>query len=287
MTTYPAAPNLGAETLSWEDYELGAAVTSAPRLITAEDLASFTRVSGDDNPLHTEGDSELFDKPVLHGPFGIALFLGALRSTGWDQGILALMDTRWDYRLPIHVGDTISCEITITRKRLSKTPGRGILHRDVRLVNQDGEVVQTGTSAALAATRGHEDLPAALQFGTPAWGEALVPALEDEPGFTAAVATYDGSIGLAAGDQEVHFRIYRGKIIEASRRSLRGADFVLSAEENTWTEMLLGPENDFMKRAMPGQFSVRGNGAEYLRMTKVLALMVDAARRIAKKETEK
>jgi acyl dehydratase/putative sterol carrier protein len=287
MTIDHADPNLGATTLSWEDYGLGATITSAPRLVTAEDLASFTRVSGDDNPLHTEGDSELFGKPVLHGPFGIALFLGALRSTGWDQGVLALMDTRWDYLLPIHVGDAISCEITITRKRLSKTPGRGLLHRKVRLMNQDGDVVQAGTSAALVATRGHEDLPAALQFGTPAWGEALVPELEGEPGFTAAVASYDGTIGLAVGEQEVHFRIYRGNIIEASRRSLRGADFVLSAEEDTWTEMLLGPENDFMKRAMTGQFSVRGNGAEYLRMTKVLALMVDAARRVAKKETEK
>lgn len=289
MTIDNAALRLDTEVLDWEDYVLGSTATSAPRLITPEDLDEFARLSGDDNPIHTgrDGSAGLFDRPVLHGPFGIALFLGALRSVGWDQGILALLDTKWDYRAPIYVGDEITCRITITRKRLSSIPKRGILHRHVQLVNQDGLIVQDGTSAALAVARGNEDIPAALQFGTPAWGSALVPLLEQDPQFTAAVASYDGSIGIAVGDAEVHFRIYRGSILEATRRSLRGADFVVASCEDVWAGMLLGPENDFMQRAMTGQMSVRGNGAEYLRMTKVLILIVEAARRAARKESAK
>lgn len=287
MTIDNPALRLDTKVLNWEDYVLGATSTSAPRLIVQGDLDAFSQLSGDDNPIHTDGNAGLFDRPVLHGPFGIALFLGALRSVGWDQGILALLDTQWNYRAPIYVGDEITCSITITRKRLSSTPERGILHRHVQLINQDGLAVQDGTSAALAITRGHEDLPAALQFGTPAWGSALMPMLQQDPDFTAATASYDGSIGIAVGDAEVHFRIYRGQILEATRRSLRGADFVVTSSEEVWTGLLLGPDNDFMKRAMTGQMSVRGNGAEYLRMTKVLILIVEAARRAAREETAK
>jgi acyl dehydratase/putative sterol carrier protein len=273
----------------WEDFELGRTFTSAPRRITLEDLEAFTRLSGDDNPIHrTDGGiAGLFDRPVLHGTFGLAIFTGFVRQLGLDGGALALLDSNWKYHAPIYVGDDISCEITITRKRLSGTPGRGVIHRHVVLRNQDGAVVQEGTSALLAAARGTEDVSDALQFGTAAWGTALIPFLEADPEFGAAIASYDGTIGLAAGAEEVHFRIYRGRVIEAARRSLRGADFTLVAPEHIWAELILGSSNDFMKRAMQGQFSVRGNGAEYLRMTKALVLIVEAARAAAGKEPAK
>jgi acyl dehydratase/putative sterol carrier protein len=274
----------------WEDFELGRTWTSAPRRITQEDLEAFTRLSGDDHPIHVSRQAVdpsigLFDRPVLQGTFGVALFTGFVRRMGLDNPALALLDTKWRYLNPIYVGDDISCEVTITRKRLSSTQGRGLVHRHVLLRNQAGEVVQEGTSALLAASRGDTDVPAALQFGSPVWGQALVPFLEADAGFIAAVSSYDGTIGLRVGQEEVHFRIYRGSVIEAARRSLLGADFVLGAEEHIWTELILGDANDFMKRAMLGQFTAKGNGAEYLRMTKALVHIVDAARAAAQKES--
>ena len=279
----------------FEDFELGRTYVSGPRHVTAEDLELFTRLSGDDNPIHTgsldqAGTSEvrvdsLFERPVLQGAFGVAIFTGFVRQLGLDGAALALLDTNWKYMAPIYVHDTITCEITVTRKRLSGTAGRGVIHRHVVLRNQDNVVLQQGTSAYLIRTRGTVDVPAELQFGTAAWGQALIPHLEDNRDFTAAVASYDGTIGLTVGNEEVHFRIYRGRIIEAARRSLLGADFTLGADEYTWTQLILGDTNDFMKRAMLGQFSVRGSGAEYLRMTKVLVQLVDAARAAAREES--
>jgi acyl dehydratase/putative sterol carrier protein len=270
---------------AWEDYELGRTVTSEPRRVSPEDLEDFVRLSGDDHPLHVQAADHpgLFGRPVLHGTFGLALFTGFVRRMGLDAPALALLDTLWSYRAPIFVGDEITCEVTVTRKRLTTTPGRGIIHRHVVLRNQDGSIVQEGTSALLAAARGQDDAPPALQFGTPAWGEALTPVLEEDPGFMRAVGSYDGTIGIRAGREEVHFRIYRGRILETARRAVKGADFVLSADEHTWAGLILGPCNDFMKLAMLGRFTVEGNGAEYLRMTKALVHLVDAARTAARK----
>ena len=278
----------------FEDFELGRTYVSGPRQVTPEDLELFTRLSGDDNPIHTGSpdpagasgarEESLFERPVLQGAFGVAIFTGFVRQLGLDGAALALLDTNWKYVAPIYVHDTITCEITVTRKRLSGTAGRGVVHRHVVLRNQDNDVLQQGTSAFLIRTRGTVDVPACLQFGTADWGQSLIPHLEDNRDFSAAVASYDGTIGLAVGNEEVHFRIYRGRIIEAARRSLLGADFTLTADEYTWTQLILGSTNDFMKRAMLGQFSVRGSGAEYLRMTKVLVQLVDAARAAAREE---
>lgn len=271
---------------AWEDYELGATLVSEPRPVTQQDLDDFVRLSGDDNPIHVGSGHDgqgLFNRPVLHGTFGLALFTGFVRRMGLDGAALALLDTLWAYQAPIYVGDSITCEVTATRKRLTTTPGQGVIHRHVVLRNQDGRVVQEGTSALLAVARGDDDGPPALQFGTPAWGEALTPLLEGDTGFMDAVGSYDGTIGIRVGRDEVHFRIYRGRILEAARRSLKGPDFVLSAEEHVWTGLILGPNNDFMKLAMLGRFRVEGNGAEYLRMTKALVHLVDAARTAARK----
>ena len=48
-----------------------------------------------------------------------------------------------------------------------------------------------------------------------------------------------------------------------------------------WTELITGARNDFMQRVMRGQFKVTGSGYEYLRLTKVLHVVVDNARKLA------
>ncbi|MGH3518973.1 MAG: hypothetical protein ACRDQ7_16435, partial [Haloechinothrix sp.] len=86
------------------------------------------------------------------------------------------------------------------------------------------------------------------------------------------------------GAQEVHLRVYRGRVIEVTRRAPLGATFTLGASELVWTELITGPRNDFMQRAMRGQFEVQGSGYEYLRLTKVLSVICDNARALAQQE---
>ncbi|MCC5697342.1 hypothetical protein LH612_29755 [Klebsiella pneumoniae] len=70
-------------------------------------------------------------------------------------------------------------------------------------------------------------------------------------------------------------------MIEVTRRAAHGATFTLDADELVWTELITGACNDFMQRVMRGQFKVTGSGYEYLRLTKVLHVVVDNARKLA------
>jgi putative sterol carrier protein len=136
----------------------------------------------------------------------------------------------------------------------------------------------------LVRTRGAGEDRAGWAFGTPRWAEALASRLADDARFGSAVATWDGTIGLRCGGAEVHLRIYRGRVIEVTRRAPHGATFTLGADEVTWTRLITGPRNDFLRRAMRGEFDVRGSGYEYLRLTKVLDVLVDNARALAVRE---
>ena len=61
----------------------------------------------------------------------------------------------------------------------------------------------------------------------------------------------------------------------------KAAELTLGADELVWTNLITGPRNDFMQRAMRGQFQVSGSGYEYLRLTKPLHALIDNARELA------
>ncbi|GAA4553823.1 hypothetical protein [Pseudonocardia xishanensis] len=255
----------------FEDFTVGERFTSAPRAVTAEDLAAFTALSGDDHPLHAEGG-------ILQGPFGIAVAMGLMQTLGLHgEAVRGLLDTHWSYRAPIRVGDVLRLELAIVRCRRTRGGTRGVVTRHMRLVDDAGRTVQEGTTSALVDARGTGPDAVGRAFGTVAWAEALVAALTPE--FAEHVASWDGAIGLRAGEDEVHLRIYRGRVIEVAPRAARGATFVVEADEPTWLELATGA--DLTRFAMTGRIGMRGDGYEYLRLTRVLHLIVAAAREIA------
>lgn len=260
---------------------LGHTWVSQPREITERDLQMFTLLSGDDNSLHTGIDGA---EPIMHGTFGQALFTGFVQQLGLAQGAVALLDTNWRYRAPIFVGDILTCLITHTRVRTTSTAGRVVIHRHVELRNQRDETVQTGTSALLAQTEPGTVPPLSADPGSPSWGRSLAGILESDAAFTSATANYDGTIGLGVGETEVTFRIYKGRIIDVTRRGLNGSDFTQWIPENVWWELMTAKDNELMKQTMRGKVRSTGNGAEYLRMTKVLNLILDAARVLNKED---
>jgi len=274
--TGPGAPTTAAPADGrwFEDFAVGERWASAPRPVTDEDLAVFTRLSGDDHPLHTGPDA------ILQGPFGVAVAMGLLQGLGiHGDAVLGLLDTHWSYRRPVRVGDVLRLGVTIVRCRRTSRGDRGVVTRHLRLVTDAGDTVQEGTTAALLAARGHGPDPAGRAFGTVAWAEALAARLDDA--FAADLATWDGTVGLRAGDDEVHLRLYRGRVLEVVPRTPRGATFVLGADALTWLELVEAPANPFMRLAMAGRFTVTGDGYEYLRLTAALHRLADAAREIA------
>lgn len=225
----------------------------------------------------------------------LASLTGGLEASGLPWRLVsAEVDAVGRSSQPIPDDSALTHEIVVVRIRVRSGGGSRIsalwrLRTDV----PDSESVLNGR-LTFDSPLGDEATSARFQFCTAAWGSLLVPILQEDAGFVSAVAAYDGTIGLAASSagaggaaDEVHFRLYRGRVIEVARRSIRGADFVLQAEDETWSELILGERNDFMRRAMTGQFRSSGSGYEYLRMTKVLVAIIDAARVVARLEERK
>lgn len=271
----PRTAPAGVPERHFEDFAVGERFTSAPRPVTAEDLAGFTRLSGDDHPLHTGPEA------ILQGPFGVAIAMGLMQSLGiHGDAVQGLLDTHWSYRAPVRVGATVRLDLTIVRCRRTRGGGRGIVTRLMRLVDDDGATLQEGTTAALVAARGEGPDPVGRAFGTVAWARAVVEALP--PAVGEALETWDGTVGLRCDDDEVQLRIYRGAVIDVGTRAPHGATFTLGADAATWLELVEGPDNPFMRLAMTGRFTVSGDGYEYLRLTAALNRLVDAVREVAR-----
>ena len=182
---------------------------------------------------------------------------------------------RWTAIAPVTAVDRIRSEAVVTRVEGATA------ERFVRVLDATGAVREEGTetwqldSPAATATE--------LDFCTPAWGELLRGSLADDPAFASSLATWDGTVGLRSGDREVHLRIYRGRIVDVTRRTPHGATFTFVAPDHLWVDLVLGARDDFMRRAIGGEFSATGDGYEYLRLTKPLNLIIGHARAVARK----
>jgi putative sterol carrier protein len=203
------------------------------------------------------------------------------------SGVLAgrVLENHWREVSPAPSGGVVEATFTVTRCRRLPAGGAGAVgwHAEVR--DEQGRVIQEGTITvqvpARSGTDGSGD-PVDRAFCTRPWADALARRLADDPGFTAATATWDGTIGLRAGGNQVQLRVYRGRVIEVAPRTPQGATFTLEADDHVWTDLLTGPSNDFFRRAMSGDsFTVSGSAYEYLRLSRAVMTLIDAARALA------
>lgn len=147
----------------FEDAEIGARFVVGGRTVTEQDLLAFAAVSGDAHPLHVDAEwaaSSAFGQRIAHGPLGIAVAIGLFgRIEAFRETAIAMTDvSEWQFRAPIHIGDTLSLEMTIECKRTTRS-GRGVLERRLRLLKGDGSVAQEGRSGMLIARRAAELAP--------------------------------------------------------------------------------------------------------------------------------
>ena len=117
--------------------------------------------------------------------------------------------------------------------------------------------------------------------GSREWARLLQEKLVADQEFTELIETYDGTIGLRIGGREVHIRCYRGRVLEVSPRSIRGADFVIDISGAEFVSLMTAESNVFMESAMLRRLSSSGSGYEYLRMTTALIRVIDLCRSLA------
>jgi acyl dehydratase len=141
--------------LYFDDFHVGQRFTTKARTVTEADVVNFAALTWDHNQLHTDAEyaaTTMYGKRVAHGLLGVAIHAG-LAFPLTEQSILAFLELRWQFKLPLYIGDTIHVEQVVSEMREDKQKDRGILTFEKEVINQRNEVVQTGTTTVLLAKR--------------------------------------------------------------------------------------------------------------------------------------
>ncbi|MBR0651687.1 dehydratase [Roseomonas terrae] len=121
------------------------------RTIGAEDIAAFARISGDDDPVHTDPDfaaRTAFGRCIAHG----ALVMGLLSTTasmmsrrsvarGAAGTPVSAGYDRIRFTRPVFAGETLTARYVIEEV----DDARGRTRARLEVVNQDGETCLVGT----------------------------------------------------------------------------------------------------------------------------------------------
>ena len=131
--------------LYWDDFEPGRVFYSASRTVTEADVVQFAGLSGDFNPLHTD-ETFAAKTPartrIAHGMLSMAMATGLANQMGIFEGTtLALMEQVIHYKSMVRFGDTIRVVMTVTDRKESRKNTRGVVKYDVKVMNQDDDVV--------------------------------------------------------------------------------------------------------------------------------------------------
>jgi acyl dehydratase len=140
--------------LYWEEWEIGAEFESPARTLTEADIVQFAGLSGDYNPLHVNEEyckTTMFGSRIAHGPLVYAIAAGLLFQLHlYDDTLIAFLgfeDLR--FTKPVKPGDTIHARVKVLEKQETSKPDRGVMKRQLQVINQRGEVVQEGRQAFL------------------------------------------------------------------------------------------------------------------------------------------
>ncbi|MBI5284073.1 MAG: MaoC family dehydratase [Chloroflexi bacterium] len=118
------------------------------RTVTEEDIAAFARVTGDNQPLHLDdafAAKTRFKKRIAHGMLS-AGFISAVLGTKLAPGSVAVyLSQQMRFRLPVHIGDTITAEAEVT----AIDPEKRIVTIRTDCLNQNGEAVVKGEATVL------------------------------------------------------------------------------------------------------------------------------------------
>lgn len=153
----PLVPDAGARCY-FEDMIVGRQWVTQRRTITEADVVNFAGLSGDFNALHVDdvfAASGPFGRRVVHGLLVLSIATGLRQQSGVFSGVVrAFAEMKsWAFKRPVFIGDTITAVTTVVSARATSKPGQGVVEQRVDVVNQDGEIVQTGIFVTIIAGR--------------------------------------------------------------------------------------------------------------------------------------
>lgn len=136
--------------LLFDEIEVGAVHETPGITVTDWHVMNFAAVSMDFFELHTNEEyarKTEFGKRVAHGLLGLAIADGLKHRSSFQVDALASLHWSWEFDAPIHIGDTIRARLRVAEKRESQSkPDRGIVTVAYEVLNQDDDIVQSGTN---------------------------------------------------------------------------------------------------------------------------------------------
>jgi acyl dehydratase len=132
--------------LYYEQFEEGQTFEHEPgRTITESDNVMFCSMTMNTQPLHLDrefAEQTPFGEPVVNGLLTFSLAVGLSVPDLTEGTIVAnLSYDEVEHPNPVYHGDTIRAESEVLGKRLTSTPGRGLVRFETVATNQDDEIV--------------------------------------------------------------------------------------------------------------------------------------------------
>lgn len=143
--------------LYFEEIEVGQVMTTRGRTITESDIVQFAGLTGDYNPMHTDAEymkNSAFGQRIAHGMLTISYAVGQAYQLGFmERTIVAFRGLEMKFSLPVFIGDTLHVELVVTEKKEARRMGGGLVTADVKIVNQAGKTVQSGSWTLIMALK--------------------------------------------------------------------------------------------------------------------------------------
>ena len=132
----------------WEDFAVGDTVTTQAITVTETHLVTWAGLTMDYYPLHMDEEyarTTVFGGRVAHGPLTFALAIGLVYQTGfYGNSILAWLGVEnMKIPAPVRIGDSIRVRASVSRRRETKSPDRGLTVFRWDVLNQRDEAVMS------------------------------------------------------------------------------------------------------------------------------------------------
>jgi acyl dehydratase len=136
--------------LTYEEHAVGAVYHTLGRTVSEADICAFVNLCGFNEPLFIDMEflakESVFKRRAAPGAMTFALAEGLIMQTGLIHGTgMSYLGSDIRIVAPVLEGDTLRVGVTITDKRETKKPDRGIVTYRHEVVNQRGEVVLEAT----------------------------------------------------------------------------------------------------------------------------------------------
>ncbi len=141
----------------FEEIEIGTTYRTRGRTINEADIMQFAALTGDYNPMHTDAEymkNHMMGQRVAHGMLTLSYAVGQIYQLGFmERTVLAFRGLEMKFSLPVFISDTLHSEVTITETKPMPRLGGGNVIAEVKIINQDGKTVQSGSMTLLIASK--------------------------------------------------------------------------------------------------------------------------------------